>query len=66
MILQTDTSHFVVGFFFLRCSEVGERQDKCKYSCFIYQVVMEFTKAIFDCEGLFELGKIRHPTCSLF
>lgn len=43
-----------------------KRQDECKCSCLIYQVDMKFTKAIFDCEGLLELKKIRHPTCTLF
>lgn len=44
----------------------GRGRMNVKCSCFIYQVDMKFTKAIFDCEGLLELKKIRHPTCTLF
>lgn len=67
VILQTDTTEvsLAVGFAFF--SWVWrKRQDECKCSCLIYEVDMKFTKAIFDCEGLLELKKIRHPTYTLF
>jgi len=65
MLCSNDPSDRQKFLAFFRHSEVGER-GRINVNTLIYQVDTEFTKAIFDCEGLFELGKIRHPTCTLF